>query len=255
MSTTIFPEKAETASDSLLHCTHLAVQLPEVTVYSVIPHHDELILSGGGRAPSALWLKAIKKERPVWCIDHGIDICYQTGILPQRLIGDGDSASPAAWQWAMDNHVPINKFNADKDLTDTQLALEMVMSDSNISEPFVILTGGLGGRLDHAFSTIYSFANSQLQGCIADDKEALFFLQDKMALKLNFSHKPKAISLLPLSPHVKGVNLSGVRWPLQKSNLYQTNPYTVSNRLADNSTEILASTTEGILGLYICWQE
>ena len=40
MSTTIFPEKAETASDSLLHCTHLAVQLPEVTVYSIHPHHD-----------------------------------------------------------------------------------------------------------------------------------------------------------------------------------------------------------------------
>lgn len=210
---------------------------------------QELLLIGGGRPPMDGWLKETAAGRLLWCIDHGIDCCYRLGLLPKQLIGDGDSASPQAWSWAAKNHVPIAKFPVKKDYTDTQLAFEMAAS----SHCFVILTGALGGRFDHAFSTIFSFGHSSLNGCIADEKEAVFFLRHNEAMTLHFHQIPKAVSLLPLTEKADDVCIDGVYWPLKNATISQSLTYTISNEISIN--EIHVSLGKGILAVYICWQE
>ena len=215
-------------------------------------HHktdQELLLVSGGRAPSERWLKNVASHRMLWCIDHGIDCCYSAGLLPQKLIGDGDSASSLAWSWAESNDVPIARFPVQKDYTDTQLALEMAESAGY----FVILTGAMGGRFDHAYSTIFSFGHSHLHGCIADDREAVLFLHQKESINLNFLQSPKAISLLPLTKKTEGVSIDSVLWPLEDAVLHQSLPYAVSNELKNNNACI--SLKSGILAVYICWYE
>lgn len=209
----------------------------------------ELLLIGGGRAPAKAWLQSISKGKTVWCIDHGLDCCRQADILPQRLIGDGDSAAQENWQWAAEQNIPIAQFPPEKDFTDTQLALQMAAEEQST----VILSGAMGGRFDHAYSTILSFAHSGLPGCIADELETIFFLREGEKLQLHFAKEPKAVSLLPMTAQVTDVKLTGVHWPLNNALLEQHLPYAVSNRLAGK--KITLSIGQGILGIYICWNE
>ena len=227
-----------------------AISLPEVYAgYSAPLPTGELLLAGGGRAPAPNWLCQAASGRQLWCIDRGIDCCHRAGLVPLRLIGDGDSATEQSWQWAEENKVPIAKFPVKKDYTDTQLALEMAAAE----QKYVVLTGAMGGRFDHAYSTIFSFGHSNIQGCIADEQEAVFFLRGNEKISLTFQKHAKAISLLPLTAAASGVTIQGVYWPLQDAELTQELPYAVSNE-ADGE-KITIALADGILAVYICWQE
>lgn len=227
-----------------------AMSLPEVYVgYSAPLPPGELLLAGGGRAPASNWLCQAASGRQLWCIDRGIDCCHRAGLVPLRLIGDGDSATEQSWQWAEENKVPIAKFPVKKDYTDTQLALEMAAAE----QKYVVLTGAMGGRFDHAYSTIFSFGHSNIQGCIADEQETVFFLRGKEKITLTLRRHARAISLLPLTAAASGVTIQGVYWPLQDAELTQGLPYAVSNEAAGEKISIALD--NGILAVYICWQE
>ncbi|WP_296898112.1 thiamine diphosphokinase [uncultured Megamonas sp.] len=216
---------------------------------------NQIILVSGGNAPDAQWLKSISEGKDVFCADHGIDICKQANIKPVQLIGDGDSASSEAWQWAVDNNVTITKVPTKKDVTDTQLALQII--DDKYPASTVILTGAWGGRFDHAFSSIFSFngmLKSNFYGCIADDKEILFFLHNEEHLTLNLKQHPKAISLLPLCGTSSGVSIDGVYWPLDQVMLNNNLPYAVSNEIDSKENTIWISQKQGILGVYLYFE-
>lgn len=226
------------------------ITLPEFhAAYSSPLPREELLLAGGGRAPSGSWLRQAAMGRELWAIDRGVNCCCHAGLIPAKLIGDGDSATAQAWQWAEQSSVPIVKFPIKKDYTDTQLALEMAVSE----QKFAILTGAMGGRFDHAYSTVFSFGHSNLQGCIADEQEAVFFLRGQEQLSISFRRHAKAISLLPLTAVASGVTIQGVYWPLQEAELVQGLPYAISNEAL--AEKISVSLSEGILAVYICWQE
>lgn len=228
--------------------SHNVIQLPQLqAVFSqTIPKHVILMVTGG-QAPEPDWLHAAAANRKIWCIDHGLDCCYQAKLLPQLLLGDGDSASPEAWQWAMDNQIPIEQHPCDKDDTDSQLAFAKAQTENS----FIILTGAMGGRFDHAFSTIFTLGHSRLQGCIADNREAIFFLRGNDSLELIPSCQPKAISLLPLTTSAAGVSFEGVKWPLHHATLNQGYPYAISN--VPRASKMKVSLEKGIIAVYLCW--
>ncbi len=214
----------------------------------------QTVLVVGGKAPDTKWLKQVIKNRTLWCADHGIDICKNANCIPYQLVGDADSASPEGWQWALDNGAIVTKLPVEKDLTDTQLALQMIANEYNSST--VILTGAWGGRFDHAFSTIFSFqgfVKEHLYGCIADEEEVLLFLRDEDYLTLKFNSQPKAISLLPLSGECSGVSINGVHWPLDRVLLNNNLPYAVSNKVDSRENTIWISQKRGLLGVYLYW--
>jgi len=214
---------------------------------------NELLLVGGGRSPATDWLRAVAPERQIYAIDHGLDACFRAGLIPDFLLGDGDSASKENWQKAKQLAVPMEQHPVAKDLTDTQLELQKIKAGEPNS--FILLTGCFGGRFDHLFSTAYSFLHSGLSGCLADDKEILFFLRDKQSMTVSFDCQPKALSLLPLSPVCDGVTSQGVLWPLEKASLSQQMPSAISNKLAKESQTWEIALHKGILGVYICLTE
>lgn len=215
----------------------------------------EIVLVSGGNAPDKEWLQKISKNRMVFCADHGIDACKQAGIKPFQLIGDGDSASLEAWSWAVEQNVIVTKVPTKKDVTDTQLALQII--DDKYTASTVIFTGAWGGRFDHAFSSIFSFKGMlkpSFRGCIADDKEVMFFLQDEESLTLKLKQQPKAISLLPLSGICNGVSIDGVYWPLDQVMLNNNLPYAVSNEIKSEENTIWISQKQGTLGVYLYFE-
>ncbi|HBT79558.1 MAG TPA: thiamine diphosphokinase [Selenomonas sp.] len=213
-----------------------------------------LLLVLGGRAPATSWLQQMGRNLPVWAIDHGLDACRAASIVPQRLIGDGDSAHPDSWDWAKKQGVPIDKFQREKDDTDTQLALRTA-SEAAHGQATLLLTGAFGGRFDHAYSTIFSASRAQVPVVLADEKEACCFLHAGESLRITCKQHPKAFSLLPLTDAVTGVTLQGAHWPLADATLTQAYPNAISNELASADRTLSLSIQGGILAVYCCWQE
>ena len=229
------------------------LELPQLTITydRPLPAQQHLLIAGG-REPSVPWLKAAASGRHIWAIDHGIDSCQKAGLIPERLIGDGDSASASAWSWAEKTAAVVERYAPEKDFTDTQLALSTIKKEQD--NPFVLLTGAFGGRFDHAFSTLFSFAFSGLCGGLADEKEACFFLQAEQTLQIQTRKRPKAISLLPFQEPCTGVSIHGTHWPLQKAALSQRLPMAVSNELNKDDSSFTVSLDEGTLGVYLYWE-
>ena len=136
--------------------------------------------------------------------------------------------------------------------TDSQLALDLLTVKK---EAFSVLSGGFGGRFDHAFSLLYAFAGTKLHGCIADDYEFLLFLHDEDTVTLQLTETPKSISLLPLSSFCNDVTIDGVYWPLTGATLRQNEPYAISNRLSSHDNRVTVKNGNGTLTLYLCRDE
>ena len=225
------------------------LMLPQIECSSTyFKNLSEVVLISGGRKPSVNWFTEVKRNRQIYCIDHGIDFCKEVKTLPELLIGDFDSAASESVQWAFNNGVKIERHSVDKDLTDTQLALNQFNDKS-----FVIITGAFGGRLDHLFSMLFTCANSQLKCCLADEREIILFVSGDESISIEFKIKPLALSLLPITEYCKGVNIDGVHWQLQDADLKQSMPNAVSNRIESKTVNV--SIKEGKLAIYLCFNE
>ena len=218
---------------------------------------EVVVLGAGGRPPSEKWLLQVAGMYPVWAIDRGADSCRNAAVNPAGLFGDADSGSVEAWQWAKSLGIPVERYHADKDFTDLQLALQGVAARNPGGT--VLLTGGLGRRFDHSFSNIFSMLEAEKFGVktmgMADQREALFLLRDGQTLQSDFIVSPKVISLLPLSPVCENICSQGVYWPLRGAALRMDSPGGISNRLAEGSRSVSVSLGNGCLGVYFCWEE
>lgn len=203
---------------------------------------EEILLVAGGRAPSKKYFLELARGRKILAIDKGIEICRAENILPELLIGDFDSAEKISVDWAVENKIPVERHPVDKDLTDTQLALELVKKNS------VIITGIFGGRFDHLFSNIFTCANSNLKNFLADEREVIFFLKGNAGARIKFFKKPFALSLLPVSEVCEGVSIDNVHWQLDNAKLLQKFPSAISNRVEGD--EIKISLRAGVLAIY-----
>lgn len=230
------------------HRFHLP-QLTAVSASPAVPQETGLLVSGG-RAPDIRWLHEAARGRRLIAVDHGLDACRKAGLRPASLIGDGDSASPLAWEQAKASGIPIHAYPPEKDDTDTQLALTIAHEEGM---PAALLTGVFGGRFDHAYSTIFSCAAAPLRCVLADEREALFYLKDGETIAITCHVRPKAISLLPLTPLAEGVTADGVHWPLADATLPQLLPRAVSNVLEPPQDTFRVSLRQGILGVYLVW--
>lgn len=232
--------------------------LPQLQCYfeSNLPER-QVVLVAGGRAPEAKWLQQVAQGRSLWCVDHGIDVCQKNNLIPERLIGDGDSASSQGWSWGNHLGIPVEVYPKEKNLTDLQLALQRVGEE--YGEATVIVTGVWGGRFDHAFSNIFSLKGSEEFGirgcCAADEKEVLILLKGKDSIRIEFITPPEVVSLLPLSTKCSGVHIDGVHWPLGDVVLHNALPYAISNEPKEGATGITVSAQTGWLGVYLCWNQ
>ena len=59
----------------------------------------------GGRKPAAAWLKMTAEKLPgtpeFFAADKGLDYYHAANIVPDKVIGDGDSADSLLWQQAV----------------------------------------------------------------------------------------------------------------------------------------------------------
>ncbi len=226
-----------------------SIDLPQLTICSENYTAPPWLLITGGRAPAARWLAQLPTPAKIYAADHGLDTCRTQNIIPDYILGDGDSAAESTWNWGKTLGVPLEEFPVAKDLTDTQLALEKMKA-----APAIIITGAFGGRFDHLYSLMFSCASQQIPCILSDEQETLAFAKSGEEMTFHFKQHPHAISLLPFTATCTGVNIHNVRWPLNNAVLTQNFPNAVSNELLPDQTKLTVSIKQGILGIYCHWQ-
>lgn len=159
--------------------------------------------------------------------DSGWDHAVAHGTVPQVLVGDMDSISPAHLRDARAADTEIVEHPRDKDSTDTELALAEAVARGVRS--ITVVSGG-GDRPDHVFALLHSLADESLSPVVISGwvGRACF-----MVLRTGDSADVPAargdtVSLLPVGGDAT-VTATGLQWPLQESILRATQSRGISN--------------------------
>ncbi|EHE86482.1 thiamine pyrophosphokinase [Latilactobacillus curvatus CRL 705] len=85
--------------------------------------------------------------------DRGTWRLLQKGVTPVVSVGDFDSLTAAERTTVQSAVKDIRSVQAEKDDTDTQLALSIALTEFNADQ--VVLYGATGGRLDHFLANLF----------------------------------------------------------------------------------------------------
>ena len=177
--------------------------------------------------------------------DSGYENARRTGTEVTYLVGDFDSFPGGDPEGTVPKSVEILRVKAEKDVTDTQLAVGLAL-DKGADE--VVIVGGLSGRLDHTLSNLAileNLAESRIHAVITDGQSRARFIRSTSYLIARSQYR--YLSLIAVDECVKGVSLEGCKYPLKNAKLSRGFQYAVSNELTGNCA--LVSVKKG--GLYI----
>lgn len=210
-----------------------------------------VVIGGGALTPRAL--DAVRNDAVIIAADSGLDHAVEAGLRPAVLVGDLDSISASGRMWAYAREVEIHEHPADKDATDTEIAIARALELPGIRQ--LLLIGGIDEdgerRLDHQLATILALGHSSLAGlgsvrAVLGDTE-LVVLHPGRRIVLDVE-SGQTFSLLALHGPCTGVNVSGARWPLVDASLLGTEARGVSNEATEH-TEVHVAT--GVLTVVV----
>ena len=186
------------------------------------------ILTGGAIHPDNIHIKPDRDDLII-AADSGLNHAKNLGLTPAVVVGDYDSLGRVP---EPGSDVEVITVPAEKDETDTQLAIRLALS-RGADDVHVI--GGLGGRLDHTLSNLAileALAQKKVRCVIEDGQNRVRLLQSDSTILPRSGYT--YVSLLALDPIVKGVEIEGVKYPLKNAKLTRTFQYAVSNEITGN---------------------
>ena len=186
------------------------------------------IYTGGGIEPSRITEKP-KAGDLIIAADSGYHNAQALGVQPTVLLGDMDSIGSRE---GLPDTVELLKVPAEKDFTDTQMAVDVAI-ERGAEE--IIIIGGLDGRLDHALSNLSILEDlwhRHIHAHITDGRNRVRYIESTSTLVARSAYR--YLSLRPVSEKVKGVSIEGCRYPLKNEHLTRAFAYAVSNEITGN---------------------
>lgn len=195
----------------------------------------------GGKINAANITERPEENDLVIAADSGWNNAKALGAKPSILLGDFDSLG----KQNLPDGPEIYQVPAEKDLTDTQLAVEMALS-RGVTE--IVIIGGLSGRLDHTLSNLAILEHlneKKVYALMTDGQNRIRFVRNSGALipRSGFQY----LGLIAADSVVKGVTVKGCKYPLENAKLKKSYQYAVSNEVVGNCA--LVEVKKG--GLYI----
>jgi thiamine pyrophosphokinase len=184
-----------------------------------------LVFAGGDRPPPAA-LTDLPGHDLVIAADSGLDHALALGFAVDLVVGDLDSADPAAIDAAISSGAKVERHAEAKDATDLQLAL-LAARDAGCARAIVI--GGHGGRLDHFLANALLLASSEFAGLHVEARigdAQVVAVRDAQELH---GKAGDLCSLLPVGGPALGVRTEGLRFPLYFETLVPGSTRGVSN--------------------------
>lgn len=204
-----------------------------------------LIISGG-KAPSLKLLKnALLDTDYIIAVDGGAKCLHDYNILPDILVGDLDSICDDALAFIVDNNVTILKFPKEKDMTDTEIAIEEAIK---IGIKSIVFLGCTGSRVDHLLGNIgllIKCSKHNINSIIVDDNNEIYLLKENTTIKGDIG---ECFSLQAYFENVIGLSIEGAKYNLNKYNLSIGDGITISNEF--NAKSVTISFESGSLLLF-----
>jgi len=169
----------------------------------------------------------------VICADGGYRHAENLGITPQYLVGDMDSIGCEVAETEQMKILSCDP--VDKVLTDGQMAVRLAKGCG--CDEVMIFGGtdkGASSRFDHVLGNVWLLKDAQVLGLKAKivERDCEIILIDKYTEIERKNYK--YLSFLPFSKSVKGLTLTGVKYPLNKAKITQSVYFTMSNEFADD---------------------
>lgn len=145
--------------------------------------------------------------------DHGAIVLMDAGIKPHAAVGDFDSLTKEEWHKIGQYVEDIEDFQAEKNETDTELAILKALESS---PERLYITGVTGGRLDHYESNLHTLYRLQkeyphVEMYIINKLNCLSFLSAGSNEIRNDSYY-KYLSFYPFGENVENMTLRGVKY-------------------------------------------
>ncbi|MBE3557092.1 MAG: thiamine diphosphokinase [Firmicutes bacterium] len=199
-----------------------------------------LLFSGG----TLRWMKRMQPQPHDWVvgIDAGNAFLLEHGLRPTIAVGDFDTLPSQTLLQLQQMGVVVQRHPAEKDATDTELALDLALAQGYKE---IWLFGGWGSRWDHSLANLYLLEKARRRGArlvLWSPKNCAFLAE------VGFQQIPKTpapyLSLVPLDQEVRGITLEGVRYPLTDAVLIRGEGRGISNEiLAEKATLRVGSGT------------
>jgi thiamine pyrophosphokinase len=196
------------------------VQTPEASVALVFAGGEPVDAAGAARLPDAAFTVAA---------DSGVEHALALGRDVDLVVGDFDSADPAAIDAAVAGGAEVRRYPAEKDQSDLELALHAARASGATQ---VIVVGGSGGRLDHFLANVLLLASPSFA-----DIDIAARLDDTLITVIHraarLSGAPGDVcSLLAAGGSARGVRTTGLRYALDGGDLLPGSTRGLSNELA-----------------------
>lgn len=195
--------------------------------------------AGGRLDTSRPWYLQIqdllKTADLVIAADSGASHLKKSGYLPHVIIGDLDSIDPDTLAFFQKNQVPVQAHPSRKNSTDTELCLEYARAKGATR---ITLLAATGNRLDHTLANILlllPLADAGISARILDEKNEVQVVTDRVELT---GAPGDLVSLIPITPTVRGVTLKGLSYPLENHTLVMGNTLGISNVLSGSTAQI-----------------
>ena len=130
--------------------------------------------------------------------DGGCDFLSRFNIIPEIVVGDMDSITPAGMDYITSNNVPVEKYPVEKDWTDSEIALHKTKEGDE-----VILVCPLSARIDHVIANLGLAATARSIGInikVTDGNTYCYPLygEDEITFDVDGFDGPVSVSLIPL---------------------------------------------------------
>ncbi|WP_163192612.1 thiamine diphosphokinase [Clostridium thermarum] len=201
-----------------------------------------LLISGGSPPSKELVEKEVQMSDYIIGIDKGLECLNKYNIEPDILVGDFDSVDRTIFERMAELKKEMIRFPAEKDYTDTQLAVSKVLE---LKADEVTILGATGSRLDHTLANVgllYKCLKSDIKATIKDDNNLLFMADRDLEL---VDEGYRFFSLIAYGGTVKGLNIRGAKYELCNHNLMPEDNIAISNEFIGLNVQL--SFKEGTL--------
>lgn len=168
-------------------------------------------------------------------VNGGTRHALSVDLIPNVIVGDQDSLSPADRERVVNVGTQFIEFPARKDETDLELALHHAV-EKRATE--VYLFGALGGRIDHALANVLLLSFPEFERLpirFFAEQQELFLIRQTARI---FGNPGDLVSILPIGGAAIGVSNSGLEWSLKQETLPPGSPRGISNVLLDTEASI-----------------
>lgn len=185
----------------------------------IVQSSDGITLAGGGPFSARVLSRALARAPQLIAVDGGADRLLALDHVPQAVVGDMDSISPAARSRLAGRLHEIGE----QATTDFDKALR------SVAAPFALALGFAGGRMDHGLAVMHGLVrHDRFPVLVLGPKDVAFHAPAGRQISLRM-RRGDPLSLFPMD-RVSGES-DGLEWPVAGLDFHPARLIGTSNRV------------------------